>query len=438
MSTIVERYAEKFQTSGRLSERGYQFIPNGAHLSRPLRPHPVYVDHAQGGRKWDVDGNEIIDFMMGYGALILGHSHDRINDALSERLTKGTHMGAATPQELQWAELVSSLIPSAEKVRFTSSGTESTLLAIRLSRAFTGKNKIVKFREHFHGWHDYVSSDSGINTQVGIPAEALSTVVVLEPDVDELVRVLDEDSDIAAVIMEPTGAHWGQFPVDNPSFLKNVREITASRGVVMIMDEVITAFRVSKGGAQGRFGIMPDLTTMAKIVAGGLPGGAVAGKSEIMELLAPGDHSNYMSHPGTFIANPLSATAGIACLEMVANESINERADAMAERLKAGMRDAMGRTEVTGHVHGIASIVHVVLGLECESSGENLSLRHSELAERTAAQAGPLKLAMLNEGIDMMGGIGFIVSAAHEETDIDETIAGFERALHALRAERVV
>ena len=183
---------------------------------------------------------------------------------------------------------------------------------------------------------------------------------------------------------------------------------------------------------------MPDLTTMAKIVAGGLPGGAVAGKSEIMELLAPGDHSNYMSHPGTFIANPLSATAGIACLEMVANEPINERADAMAERLKAGMRDAMGRTEVTGHVHGIASIVHVVLGLECESSGENLSLRHSELAERTAAQAGPLKLAMLNEGIDMMGGIGFIVSAAHEETDIDETIAGFERALHALRAERVV
>ena len=336
------------------------------------------------------------------------------------------------------AELVGGLIPSAEKVRFTSSGTESTLLAIRLSRAFTGKNKIVKFREHFHGWHDYVSSDSGINTQAGIPQEALSTVVVVEPDIDELARVLNEDPDIAAVIMEPTGAHWGQFPVDNPSFLEGVREITASRGVVMIMDEVITAFRLSRGGAQGRYGIMPDLTTMAKIVAGGLPGGAVAGKSEIMDLLAPGNHQAYMSHPGTFIANPLSASAGIACLEMVANEPVNERADAMAERLKAGMREALGKTEVTGHVHGIASIVHVVLGAESEHPGENSMLPHSVLAERTAAQSGPLKLAMLNEGIDMMGGIGFIVSAAHEEKDIDDTVDGFERALHALRAESVV
>ena len=438
MSTIVERYAEKFRTSGQLSDRGYEIIPNGAHLSRPLRPHPVYVEHAQGGRKWDVDGNEIVDFMMGYGALILGHSHPRINEALSKRLTQGTHMGAATPQELQWAELVGSLIPSAEKVRFTSSGTESTLLAIRLSRAFTGKNKIVKFREHFHGWHDYVSSDSGINTQAGIPQEALSTVVVVEPDIDELARVLDEDQDIAAVIMEPTGAHWGQFPVSNPSFLENVRDLTASRGVVMIMDEVITAFRLSRGGAQGRYGIMPDLTTMAKIVAGGLPGGAVAGKTEIMDLLAPGNHQAYMSHPGTFIANPLSASAGIACLEMVANEPVNERADAMAERLKAGMRDALGRTEVAGTVHGVASIVHVVLGVESEDQGEYCTLPHSVLAERTAAQSGPLKLAMLNEGIDMMGGIGFIVSAAHEEKDIDDTVEGFERALHALRAESVV
>ena len=438
MSTIVERYAQKYEKSGQLSERGHQIIPNGAHLSRPLHPFPVYVDHAQGGRKWDVDGNEIVDFMMGYGALILGHAHPRINEALGAQLAKGTHMGAATQQEVRWAELVSSQIPSAERVRFTSSGTESTLLAIRLARAFTGKNKIVKFREHFHGWHDYVSLDSGINTQAGIPQEALSTVVVVEPDIDKLTQVLDEDSDIAAVIMEPTGAHWGQFPVHNPTFLESVRDITSSRGVVMIMDEVITAFRLSRGGAQGRFGIMPDLTTMAKIVAGGLPGGAVAGKAEIMDLLAPGNHSSYMSHPGTFIANPLSASAGIACLEMLANEPVNERADAMAERLKAGMRDALGKTEVTGHVHGIASIIHVVLGAECECSGENCTLPHSELAERTAAQSGPLKLAMLNEGIDMMGGIGFIVSAAHDEKDIDDTAAGFERALHALRADGVI
>ena len=438
MSAIAERYAKKFEKSGRLSARGYRIIPNGAHLSRPLHPFPVYVEHAEGGLKWDADGNEIVDYMMGYGALILGHSHPKINEALAARLAKGTHMGAATPEELRWAELVSELIPCAERVRFTSSGTESTLLAIRLARAFTGKNKIVKFREHFHGWHDYVSMESGINTQAGIPQEALATVIVAEPDVDELAALFERDRDIAAVIMEPTGAHWGQFPVQNPSFLEGVRDLTAKYGVVMIMDEVITAFRVSRGGAQGRYGVTPDLTTMAKIVAGGLPGGAVAGKADIMGLLAPGNHPVHMSHPGTFIANPLSATAGIACLETLMSEPVNERADAMAERLKAGLTEAMGRMEVTGHVHGVASIIHVVLGAECDCDGGISTLPHDELAERTAAQSGPLKLAMLNEGVDMMGGIGFIVSAAHDEDLIDRTSAAFENSLKALRAEGVV
>ena len=437
MSTILERYVRKFAKSGQLNEQGRQLTPGGAHTSRLQHPFPVYVEHAQGALKWDVDGNELVDYMMGYGALILGHAHPRVNEAVSQRLSEGTHMGTATPLELRWAELVKDLIPSAERVRFSASGTESTLLALRLARAFTGRKKVVKFHEHFHGWHDYVSLDSGINTQVGIPDETLSTVVVIEPDVDALARLLSEDRDIAAVIMEPTGGHWGQFPLQNSSFLESVRELTSSHGVVMIMDEVITAFRVSRGGAQARFGVTPDLTTMAKIVAGGLPGGAVAGNGEIMDLLASEDPAVRIAHPGTFNANPLSASAGIACLELVANEPVNERADAMAERLKAGLRDALGRMEVTGHVHGIASIVHVVLGAECDCDGDICSLPHSELAERTSAQAGPLKLAMLNEGVDMMGGIGFIVSAAHREEDVNRTAIAFEGALQALRSEGV-
>ena len=438
MSAIVERYVRKFAKSGQLNERGRQLTPGGAHTSRVQHPFPVYVEHAQGALKWDVDGNELVDYMMGYGALILGHAHPRVNEAVSQRLSQGTHMGTATPLELRWAELVKGLIPSAERVRFSASGTEATLLALRLARTFTGRKKVVKFREHFHGWHDYVSLDSGINTQAGIPEETLSTVIVIEPDVDALARLLSEDRDIAAVIMEPTGGHWGQFPLQNPSFLERVRELTAQYGVVMIMDEVITAFRVSRGGAQARFGVTSDLTTMAKIVAGGLPGGAVAGKGEIMDLLASEDPSMHIAHPGTFNANPLSATAGIACLELVANEPVNERADAMAERLKAGLRDALGKMEVTGHVHGTASIVHVVLGAECDCDGNICSLPHSELAERTATQAGPLKLAMLNEGVDMMGGIGFIVSAAHREEDVDRTAIAFEGSLQALRSEGVV
>lgn len=438
MSTIVDRYAQKFQKSAHLFEQGKAVTPGGAHQSRRVHPFPVYVEHARGALKWDVDGNELVDYMMGFGALILGHANPTVNEAVGNRLSQGTHMGTATPLELRWAELVQGLIPSAERVRFSASGTEATLLAIRLARIYTGKKKLAKFREHFHGWHDYVSPGSGINTQLGIPEETLSTVVVIDPEISALEQLLSQDQDIAAVIMEPTGGHWGQFPVQNPSFLQDVRDLTSNYGVLMIMDEVITGFRVSRGGAQERFNVTPDLTTMAKILAGGLPGGAVAGKAEIMDLLASEDPSMRMAHPGTFNANPLSATAGIACLELVANEPISERADEMAERLKGGLRDALGRMEVAGHAHGIASIVHVVLGAECDCGGDICPLSHSELAQRTSAQAGPLKLAMLNEGVDMMGGIGFMVSSAHREQDIDRTVEAFENAIGALRSEAVI
>ncbi len=439
MATILERYHRKFRKSGELYEQGKTLIPGGGHQSRLVRPYPVYAERGQGALKWDVDGNELVDYMMGFGALLLGHAHPKINEAISRRLSQGTHMGTVTPLELRWAELVTNLVPSAERVRFTASGTEATLLALRLARTYTGKTKVVKFKEHFHGWQDYLSPQSGINTQSGIPQETLSTVVVLEPEIPALEQLLSRDQDIAAVILEPTGAHWGQFPLPNPGFLQELREVTAKHGVVMIMDEVITGFRVSRGGAQGRFQVRPDLTTMAKIVAGGLPGGAVAGGAEIMELMASEDESRRLAHPGTYNGNPLSAAAGIACLELVASEPVNERADAMAERLKRGLEDTLLRMEVAGHVHGIASLVHVVLGVECECGGDICTLTHSELAEATAPKRiEPLKLAMLNEGVDMMGGIGFMVSAVHREEEIDRTVEAFERALAALREDGVV
>ena len=444
MATIIERYSEKFRKSGEMFERAADLIPGGGHQSRTVYPHPVYVERGEGGLKWDVDGNELVDHMLGYGALILGNAHPEVTRAIGDRLAEGTHMGTATPLELRWAELVKDLVPSAERVRFTASGTESTLLAFRLARAFTGKRRVVKFREHFHGWHDYVSPESGINTQSGIPDETLSSVVVIEPKIEALERLLERDKDIAGVIMEPTGGHWGQFPLANPGFLQSVRDLTASHGVVMIMDEVITMFRMSRGGAQERFGVTPDLTTMAKIVAGGLPGGSVAGRADIMDLMGRADAPNRLAHPGTFNGNPVSASAGIAALEVIASEPINEQADAMAARLKAGLRDSLSRQEVTGHVHGIASIVHVVLGLECDCGGDICTLPHSEIARVTGADAeygglsGPLKMAMLNEGVDMMGGIGFMVSATHRDEDIDRTAEAFERSLIALRDEGYV
>ena len=438
MATILERYLEKFPKSGQAFERGKRVMPGGGHQSRTVKPFPLFVEEGKGALKWDVDGNELVDYMIGFGALLLGHVHPQVTEAVAARLSKGTHMGTLSELEIEWAELVTRLIPSAELVRFTASGTESTLLALRLARGHTGKTKVVKFREHFHGWHDYLSPESGINTQVGIPEETLSTVVVIDPRIEALKQLLERDDDIAAVIIEPTGGHWGQFPLQNPGFLEGVRELTAQHEVVMIMDEVICGFRMSRGGAQARFGITPDLTTMAKIVAGGLPGGAVAGKAEIMEMLGDAEPGRRLAHPGTFNANPLSATAGIATLNIIANEPVNERADAMAARLKAGLRDALNRMEVPGHVHGLASIVHVALGVEAGDQ-EISTVPHAKLAEATAGQtSSQVKLAMLNEGIDMMGGIGFMVSAAHREEDIDRTSAAFERALAALREERVI
>lgn len=438
MATIIERYTQKFRKSGELYERGKGVIAGGSHGSRAVTPHPLFVEEAEGAVKRDVDGNEIIDYMMGYGALLLGHAHPTVTKAVAERLSKGTHMGANTELEIRWAEQVKDLMPSVDLVRFTASGTEATLMATRLARAHTGKNKLVKFQNHFHGWHDYVSLESGINTQVGIPGEVLSTVVVVEPEIEAFERLLERDSDIAGVILEPTGGHWGQFPLPTPGFLKSLREITARHGVVMIMDEVICGFRVSQGGAQVRFDIRPDLTTMAKIVAGGLPGGAVAGRAEIMEIVGSSDPSRGLPHPGTFNANPVSATAGIATLELVATGQVNDRADAMAARLKGRLRDALTRTEVTGHVHGSSSIVHFALGVECGCDGEACTLPHSKLEEAASLRSQPMKLAMLNEGVDTMGGIGFMVSAAHSEGDIDRTGEAFERAITAMREERVV
>ena len=433
MATILERYEQKFRGSRKAYESAAGLIPGGGHQSRVVKPFPLFVAEGNGGSKLDVDGNELIDYMMGFGALMLGHAHPEITQAVADRLAQGTHMGTTSELEIEWAKLVKDLIPCAERVRFTASGTESTLLALRLARGFTGRKKLVKFREHFHGWHDYVSMESGINTQVGIPEETMSTVVVLEPEVDALRELLEKDDDVAAVIMEPTGGHWGQFPVANPGFLEGVRELTTKHGVIMIMDEVICGFRMSRGGAQGRFGIMPDMTTMAKIVAGGLPGGAVAGRADILEQMGDAGEAR-LAHPGTFNANPVSATAGIATLSKIASEPVNDQADAMAVRLKTGLRDSLNKMEVPGQVHGLASIVHVVLGVDAEDE-EISTVSHDTLAEATAAQSSKLKLAMLNEGVDMMGGIGFMVSAAHTDDEVDRTAEAFERALTALRAE---
>ena len=444
MTTILDDYIQKHPGSAsRYVEAKEHFAGGVTHDVRYLTPFPIYVTHGEGALKWDVDGNEYVDYVSGHGALILGHSHPAIASVVSSQITRGTHLGANTDEEMRWARAIKRLMPSVEKMRFHSSGTEATLMALRLARAYTGRNKVLKFQEHFHGWHDYVVT-TGDRPVAGVPETTTQSVIVVPPgDISAVERVLERDRDVAAVILEPTGAHFGQLPLMVPKFLTDLREVTRRHEVVLIFDEVVTGFRVAPGGAQGRFGIDPDLTTMAKIVAGGLPGGVVGGKADIIDMIAFRDDPQWnglkrIRHPGTFNANPLSAAAGATCLEMIAAEPITERAEAMAERLKSGMNGIFAKTEISGHAHGIASLVHVVMK-DCDCDREVCTLHHREISEAAdGAVTVPLKRALLNAGVDIMSRGAFIVSAAHREQDVDATLAAFEESLAAMRSEGIV
>ena len=442
MTTIEERYYQKFAQSMDWHERGKSLFAGGVtHQTRFTSPFPVYFEHALGPFKYDVDGNEIIDTLIGQGSLIMGHSPPEVAAAVAAQAARGTHLAGGTTHEVRYAEAVKRLMPSIERIRFTSSGTESTYLALRLARAYTGKNKILKFQRHFHGWHDYVSPDSGTNTIGGIPKAVLDTTIVAKADIAEVGRILSQDDDVAAVIVECSGAHWGQFPLQNPLFLQELKDVTERHGVVFIMDEVITGFRLSPGGAQERWNIVPDLTTMAKIMAGGQPGAAVGGRADIMEMMAdrgdPGwDYNVRVAQSGTYNAQPVTAAAGTATLEAIATQGINARADAMAQRLKDGLNETFIKDEVTGHAHGIASIVQINLGADCNCDRGLCTMPYDEIDRTmTAERTTNLRRAMLVNGVDVMGGRGFMISSAHNEEVIDRIVGAFDQSLKDLREE---
>ena len=356
--TISARYAAKTPGSAALYARELAVVPGGVtHDTRHLQPHPLFIARAAGSRKWDVDGNEYVDYIGGHGALLLGHNHPAVIEAVRQQLDKGTHYGAAHELEVLWAEQICRMVPCAENVRFTGSGTEATLLAIRLARAFTGKHKIVRFAGHFHGWHDQVAfgvtSHFDGSAPAGVLPEVARGAIVCPPnDPQALDELLAADDDVAAVIMEPTGATFGLVPLVD-GFAARVRELTAARRVLLIFDEVITGFRVSPGGAQQRLGVTPDLATFAKIVAGGFPGGAVAGRKDVLGVLAVREDREWnvrhrVPHQGTFNANPITAAAGLATLKIVAESDAIARADRAAERLRAGSTRSSARPAPTG------------------------------------------------------------------------------------------
>ena len=439
---LIERYAREFPTSGRLFEQARAIFPSGVtHDLRHLEPFPIYVDRAAGAYKWDVDGRRLIDYWSGHGALLLGHSHPEVVAALQRQAGRATHPGGCHELEIEWGRWVQKLVPSAEKVRFVSSGTEATLMALRLARMATGKPKLLKFAGHFHGWHDFVIPAADLpDADAAVPGVLdevhANTVVVPPNDPDAVDRALASDPVIGCVILEPTGGHFGAVPVQG-DFLRALREVTTRHGRLLIFDEVITGFRVHPGGAQGHYGVTPDLTTLAKVLAGGLPGGCLAGRADVLAALEFRPGRPKMKHPGTFNANPLSAAAGVATLRQVATGEPCRQANRMGHLLRERLNAMLARRGDSWVAYGEFSGFKLLPNYNGPPPDSSGFLPPDILADRLITPNRPglvhaLRCAMLLHGVDLPG-LGGMTTAAHTETDVDQTVAAVAGALDLLR-----
>ena len=443
MTTPIEKiYKEKHSKSEQKFNEAMNLFPNGVtHDARMTKPFPYYITKAQGSKKWDIDGNEYIDYKSGHGAMLLGHAHPEIVKVVRETIAKGSLPGASTELEVAWGKAIKNLVPSAETIRFTSSGTEADMLGMRIMRAYTGKNKIIKFEQHFHGWSDAASATGGAddNWEYGIPTQILNTMIVIPPnDISILESLLDKDDDIAGIMLEPTGAHMGQYPI-KPSFLKELRQLCTDRKIVLMFDEVVTGFRVAKGGAEELLGITPDISSWAKILGGGLPGGCVTGKAEFMEILEKKPGKKGIYHPGTFNANPLSAAAGAKALDIVRTTNVNEIAAKRGQQLVSGLNGVLSKLEIPGLAYGNDSLVHFRLGIEANSVEDIINLsKEDEAKSYDSAIHSQLGLSLINQGIDTWAASRFIMMAEHSEDDVNKTVEAMENAFIEARNQGTI
>ncbi len=452
----LEKFVAANPASLQLHQQAERFLLDGVtHNSRHYEPTGVYIDRAEGAYKYDVDGHRYIDYWMGHGSLLFGHAHPLITRAAIDQLARGTHFGANHEGEVRWAELICRLIPSAQKVRFFSSGTEATMMALRLARAFTGRSKIIKFGLRFHGWHDYNAVNQTGQAPEGVPQAVADNVIVLPTRLEAVEQALEGRHDVAAIILEADGASWGTLP-NPPSFLAALRQLASQKEVVLIFDEIVSGFRYAPGGIQQLENVIPDLTCLAKIVAGGLPGGAIAGRDDLMAALSVKAGPRQIIHHGTFNGNPLSAAAGSAALSMIAapdaETEIYEPIAALAAHLRAGLQAAMIEVGLGGKAvaYGRGSVFHVLLdphneaGLEWPVDGNVYASDYEAAFDQARVQAvvkraipeplrTALRLELDNRGMQLMGGFGGFVSTAHTRQDVDDSIEAFAGALAGMR-----
>jgi glutamate-1-semialdehyde 2,1-aminomutase len=446
---MLDDYIAKTPASLRLAERAGRVLPDGVSTdTRLFDPYGIYVERAAGARKWDVDGNEYRDFFGGHGAMMLGHAHPRVTEAIQHAASRGVQFAASNRLEVQWAELIQKHIPTAERVRFTGSGTEATLLAIRIARAFTGRSKLIRVRTHYHGWHDFAVS--GYNNHFdGSPAPgvlseiARNTILVTPNDVDDLRRAIDiHRTDAAALLLEPLGSHFGIIPTTD-TYLKAAAALAQENDIAVVLDEVISAFRVGPSGMQGLLGLRPDLTCMGKVAAGGLPGGIVCGSERLMAVLSRqasatrGAHRKVL-HQGTFTGNPVTAAAAIVTIDEVVTNSLAEHSTALGEITRTQLNQLFTRMGISWRAYGRFSGFHILPDAPDSTPNDIATLPWERYAARSAPLLQSLRMALILEGVDIGSrGTGFL-SGIHQNDDVNCLLAAFERALLRLRRETLI